>query len=67
VIFEGSTYRAELPGAYFTPQMTSTLITQDAVFEDTPVAGKKILYKQLGAGTAYAGGMFFDITGPWAN
>lgn len=67
VIFEGSTYRAELPGAYFTPQMTSILITQDAVFEDTPVAGKKLLYKQLGAGTSYAGGMFFDVTGPWAN
>lgn len=67
VIFEGSTYRAELPGAYFTPQMTSTLINQDSVFEDTPVAGKKILYKQLGAGSIYAGGMFFDITGPWAN
>jgi len=67
VIFEGSTYRAELPGAYFTPQMTSNLINQDSVFEDTPVAGKKLLYKQLGAGSIYTGGMFFDITGPWAN
>jgi hypothetical protein len=47
--------------------MTSTLIIQDSVFEDTPVAGKKLLYKQLGAGSVYGGGMFFDITGPWAN
>ena len=64
-LLENSHVRGQFPGVYASPQATGQSIADQYVFSNVSSLSRDLVYRWTNVGNA--GGVYFDLTGPWEH